>query len=260
MKSVPFSEMNSLPGIRLKSGDTFRFRCHPEIACFNRCCRNLKLFLYPYDVIRLKNALGMTSDQFLDEHADIVLRAENHFPEVLLRMADNEQQTCPFLTDTGCRVYADRPDTCRFFPVERGLLFDAHQRRPVPVHFFRPPDFCLGQQEDQKWNIDDWAIDQQAANYDRFTNRWAQVKQLFQSDPWGSEGPGGQKARMAFMAAYNVDRFRQFIFESTFLTRFRVQSKLVKKIRTDDAEMMIFGWDWIKLFVFGMPTAKMRPR
>ena len=260
MKSVAISDMKTLPGIRLQSGDTFRFRCHAGIACFNRCCRNLKLFLYPYDLLRLKNALGMTSDQFLDEHVDVVLRQGNHFPEVLLRMADNEQQTCPFLSDDGCRVYADRPDTCRFFPVERGVLFDAHRQEPVPVHFFRPPDFCLGQHEDQQWNMAGWAQDQQAALYDRMTTRWAQVKHLFQSDPWGSEGPGGQKAKMAFMAAYNIDAFRQFIFESTFLARFRVKPGLVKKIRKDDVEMMTFGWDWIKLFVFGISSKNIRPR
>jgi Fe-S-cluster containining protein len=260
MKTVALSDIDTLPGIRLKAGDTFRFRCHTGVACFNRCCRNLRLFLYPYDVIRLKNALGITADRFLDEYVDVVLREESSFPEVLLRMADNEQQTCPFLSDDGCRVYADRPDTCRFFPVERGLLFEAHRSNPAPVYFFRPPDFCLGQYEDQQWNVAGWARDQQAATYDRMTARWAQVKQLFQSDPWGSEGPSGQKARVAFMAAYNVDRFRQFIFESTFLQRFRVNPNLVRKIRTNDVEMMTFGWDWIRFFVFGISSKKIRPR
>ena len=260
MKSVSPSDMDTLPGIRLKSGDTFRFRCHPDIACFNRCCRNLKLFLYPYDVIRLKKALGITSDRFLDQHVDVVLREDNYFPEVLLRMADDEHRTCPFLSESGCRVYADRPDTCRFFPVERGLLFDAHRREPVPVHFYRPPDFCLGRHEDQQWNVSSWAQDQQAATFDRMTAGWAQIRQLFQSDPWGAEGPAGQKAKMAFMAAYNIDRFRQFVFESTFLKRFRVKSNLVRRIRTDDLEMMKLGWDWIKLFVFGISSKKIRPR
>lgn len=260
MKSVAQSDIESLPGIRLKAGDTFRFRCHADIACFNRCCRNLKLFLYPYDVIRLKNALGMTSDRFLNEHVDVVLREENFFPEVLLRMADNEHRTCPFLSDAGCRVYSDRPDTCRFFPVERGLLFDAHRHKPVPVHFFHPPDFCLGRHEDQELTVASWAQDQLAATYDRMTTGWAQVKQLFQNDPWGAEGPGGQKAKMAFMAAYNIDAFRQFIFESTFLKRFRVKPNRVRKIRTDDVALMTFGWDWIRLFVFGTSSKTIRPR
>ena len=260
MKTVAISDIDTLPGIRLKPGEAFRFRCHAGLACFNRCCRNLKLFLYPYDVLRLKNALGMTSDRFLDEHVDVVLREGNYFPEVLLRMAANQERTCPFLSDSGCRVYADRPDTCRFFPIERGLLFDAHRQNPVPVHFFRPPDFCLGRHEDRQWNIATWAQDQQATTFDRMTASWAQVKELFQADPWGAAGPAGQKAKMAFMAAYNLDRFRQFVCESSFLTRFRVKPALVKKIRSDDVQLMTFGWEWIKLFVFGIASKKIRPR
>jgi Fe-S-cluster containining protein len=72
----------------------------------------------------------------------------NHFPDVLLRMADNESKTCPFLSDAGCTVYPDRPDTCRTFPVEHGMLFTGPARRHREiVSFFRPPDFCQGQHE-----------------------------------------------------------------------------------------------------------------
>ncbi|MCK7466805.1 MAG: YkgJ family cysteine cluster protein [Desulfosudis oleivorans] len=60
-----------------------------------------------------------------DRHVDAVLRPESHFPDVLLRMAENAEKTCPFLTPEGCRVYPDRPDTCRTFPLEQGLRHDA---------------------------------------------------------------------------------------------------------------------------------------
>jgi Fe-S-cluster containining protein len=124
MKSIKPEEINQLPGIPLKNTDTFNFRCHSGLTCFNQCCRNLNLFLYPYDVLRLRKHLDMDSDRFLEAHVDVVLLREgNHFPDVLLRMADNESKTCPFLSDAGCTVYPDRPDTCRTFPVEHGMLF-----------------------------------------------------------------------------------------------------------------------------------------
>ncbi len=66
MKTVRNEDMAALKGRRLAPGETFMFRCHPDIGCFNRCCRNLNLFLYPYDVVRLKQALGVTADVFLD--------------------------------------------------------------------------------------------------------------------------------------------------------------------------------------------------
>lgn len=260
MKYVDEKELDNLPGIRLRPGETFCFHCHPDIDCFNRCCRNLNLFLYPYDVIRLKASLGIDSDRFLDEYVDVVLREGNFFPEVLLRMNENEEHTCPFLDPAGCRVYSDRPDTCRTFPVEHGLRYDSRTRRNEAVHFFRPPPFCLGPEEEAKWTIESWSKDQEAIVYNKMTVRWAKIRQLFQKDPWGSEGPEGPKARMAFMAAYNIDRFREFVFGSSFLKRVKIKSTTVKKMRGDDTELLKTGFEWIKLFIWGLPSKKIRPR
>ena len=98
MKELEAEDLDRLPGLRIREGEVFGFRCYPGIGCFNRCCRNLNLFLYPYDVIRLKARLGVTSDEFLDRHVDAVLRPGSRFPDVLLRMAENAEKTCPFLT------------------------------------------------------------------------------------------------------------------------------------------------------------------
>lgn len=260
MKEIDIDDIGSLPGRRLEAGDTFSFHCHPGIACFNLCCRNLNLFLYPYDVIRLKNRLGISSDQFIDKHVGVVLRPNSFFPEVLLRMSENSEKTCPFLTETGCSVYSDRPDTCRTFPVEQGALFNAKTRKAELVCFFRPPDFCLGRHEKKEWTVRSWSNDQDAVLYNQMTLRWAETKRLFQEDPWGREGPEGPKARMAFMATYNIDPFRDFVFNSTFLKRYKVKTALLKKIRADDAELMRFGFEWVKFFVWGMRTKNFKLR
>lgn len=252
--------MEKLPGTPLAKGDRFAFRCHPDIGCFNQCCRNLNLFLYPYDVVRLKNRLGISSDAFLDRHVDVVMRPDNHFPEVLLRMADNAEATCPFLSGAGCEVYPDRPGTCRDFPVEHGVRFDADSGRSELIHFFRPPDFCLGKAEDRTWTLEDWAEDQEAESYNRQTLRWIEIKRLFIRDPWGPEGPNGQRARMAFMAAYNIDRFREFVFNSSFSKRFKVKPAALKRARIDDDALLAIGLAWIELFVWGKPSSILRQK
>ena len=260
MKSVDQKNLDKLPGKRLGKTDTFRFRCHSGLSCFNRCCRNLNLFLYPYDVVRLKSRLNISSDAFLDRFVDVVLRPSTFFPEVLLRMSENAEKTCPFLTDTGCSVYPDRPDTCRTFPVEQGSLFNAETRKSSLVYFFRPPDFCLGQHEDKTWTPESWARDQEAVLYNRMTLQWADLRRLFQSNPWGKDGPEGPRAKMAFMATYNLDRFREFVFHSTFLKRYKVKSAILKKIRVDDTALLKFGLQWVKLFVWGIRAEWIRPR
>lgn len=260
MKRIDLDDIDQVPGRRIGPGERFRFRCHPGLDCFNRCCRNLNLFLYPYDVVRLKNRLEISSDVFLDRHVDVVLRDGSHFPEVLLKMADNADRTCPFLTDAGCSVYPDRPDTCRGFPVERGLVWDAATRANRPIHFFRPPDFCLGRHEAVEWDLAGWEKDQEAGAYREMTVRWAEIRQLLEGDPWGGEGPVGQRAKMTFMAAYNVDRFRDFVFGSSLLRRFSVKKKIQQRIRRSDTELLKFGFAWIRLFVFDIETPHIRPR
>ncbi|MGD9300207.1 MAG: YkgJ family cysteine cluster protein [Desulfobacterales bacterium] len=260
MKHIDFEDIDKLPGIRLKEDDRFKFCCYPEVSCFNRCCRNLNLFLYPYDVVRLKQSLGLTSDQFLDEYVDVVLRPANFFPEVLLRMTPTPEKTCPFLTDSGCSVYPDRPDTCRTFPLEQGMLYDAQQKKDTAVYFFKPPDFCRGQDENEEWTIAEWSRDQETERHHRLTKRWAEVKRLFQEDPWGIEGPEGSKAKMAFMATYNIDRFREFIFQSSFAKRYKVKSTLLKKLKTDDVHLLKFGFEWVKFFVWGIKSKNIRVR
>lgn len=257
MKSVDLEDMGKLTGKRLYPDTIFRFRCRAGLGCFNLCCRNLNLFLYPYDVIRLKTHLGMTSGEFIDRHTDIVLREGNHFPNVLLKMTDNTEKACPFLTTEGCSVYPDRPDTCRTFPMEQGLIY-TEKGTPEPVYFFRPPDFCEGPNEDQELTISTWSDDQEAATYNQMTVLWSEVSSLFMEDPWGPEGPHGNRGKMAFMAAYNVDAFRDFVFQSTFLKRYKVKDDIKKKIKRSDVEMMKFGFDFIKLTFFGMPSKRLR--
>jgi Fe-S-cluster containining protein len=260
MKYIDIDKLDELPGKRIEDGDTFQFQCHPELDCFNQCCRNLNLFLYPYDVVRLKQKLMISSDEFLDKYVDVVLRENSFFPDVLLNMSDDREKTCPFLTELGCGVYPDRPDACRMFPLEQGEFYDSKTKKANSVYFFRPPDFCLGQHEKRKWSAKAWKEDQEAALYNRMTGLWADVKRLFQTDPWGSEGPNGPKGKMAFMATYNIDRFSEFLFNSSFLKRYKVKSTLLKKIKNDDTVLLKFGFEWVKLFVWGIRSKNIKPK
>ena len=260
MKYIDISEAGNLPGKKLEDNDTFSFQCHSGLECFNLCCRNLNLFLYPYDVLRLKNILGISSDDFIDEYVDVDLRPSSFFPEVLLKMSDNSEKTCPFLTEKGCSVYTDRPDTCRSFPVEMGMIYDAARKKNRQVYFFKPPDFCLGKHENKTWTSKTWAKDQGSVLYNKMTAKWAELASLFQTDPWGKEGPYGQKAKMVFMATYNIDKFRDFVFKSSFLVRFKVKSDILKKVKKNDLELLKLGFEWVKLFIWGIKTKSIRPK
>ena len=92
------------------------------------------------------------------------------------------------------------------------------------------------------------------------TVRWAGLKGLFQKDPWGIEGPEGSKAKMAFMATYNIDRFLDFVFQSSFLKRYKVKSAILKKLQKDEVQLLKFGFEWVKVFIWGMRSKVIRRR
>ena len=53
------------------------------------------------------------------------------------------------------------------------------------------------------------------------------------------------------MACFNVDEFKKFIFESTFLSRFNVSRDKIDRLKESDIELMTFGFDWVKFFLTG---------
>ncbi|MDH3881210.1 MAG: YkgJ family cysteine cluster protein, partial [Desulfobacteraceae bacterium] len=76
---------------------------------------------------------------------------------------------------------------------------------------------------------------------------------------WGTQGIDNPAFKMAFMACFNVDEFKKFVFESTFLSRFNVHRDRVSQMQESDVELMKFGFDWIKFFLTGKGPFMMTP-
>ena len=59
-------------------------------------------------------------------------------------------------------------------------------------------------------------------------------------------------------ACYDLDKFRDFVFGSSFLARFELEDALVAKLRTDDEALMRFAFRWLRFALFAEPTLKLR--
>jgi hypothetical protein len=59
-----------------------------------------------------------------------------------------------------------------------------------------------------------------------------------------------QTKKMFFLASYNIDKFKEFVFESSFLKRYAVDADTVEKIKTDEIELLQFGMRWLKWLLF----------
>jgi hypothetical protein len=62
--------------------------------------------------------------------------------------------------------------------------------------------------------------------------------------------------QMTFMALYNMDKFREFVFKSSFLDRFVIDDVSIEKLKRSDVELLKFAFDWIKFGIFGQKPFK----
>jgi len=67
-----------------------------------------------------------------------------------------------------------------------------------------------------------------------------------------------QKVEMFFLACYNLDRFKDFIKDTTLLNRFEIEKDRLAKMMKDDEELLKFGFEWIKFSLFGEKTMKIK--
>lgn len=230
--------------------DAFSFHCHPGVCCYKACCRKLELYLFPYDVLRLKNTLGIHSAVFMQNHARVAGGAHPFFPAVMLNMADNEEATCPFLGDKGCKVYKDRPSACRTYPLERAVEKPGENHRLKEHYFMTHHDYCKGHDEQKEYTVSQWERDQGLHDYNLMNDLWAEVDAFFATNPWRGEGVAGPRQQLAFMVCYNIDDFRDYCNKHNLLKMFRLQRDRRRRIELDDSELLKFGFDWLQ-FVLG---------
>ncbi len=213
------------------------------------------MFLYPYDVLRLKNYLQISSQQFMENYSRIIQGvAHPYFPSVMLRLSDNETKDCPFLGEEGCTVYADRPSACRTYPLERAVDRSPEKGAAREFYFMTDHAYCLGHQEDKMFTVKKWIRDQRLDDYNLMDELWAEVDTVFSRNPWAGEGSGGSKQQMAFTACYDIDNFRLMVAKHSLLDRFTLSRDQKRRIRESDTELLKFAFEWLKYFL-GAPSS-----
>jgi hypothetical protein len=63
---------------------------------------------------------------------------------------------------------------------------------------------------------------------------------------------------MFHMACYNLDTFREFVFNSTFLERFEVESDVQEELANNDEALLQFAFRWLRFAIFGEPLMTVR--
>jgi hypothetical protein len=234
--------------IPIKTDEPFRFECSPKVTCFNECCRDLNQFLYPYDILRLKNGLGLSSGEFLERYTTQHIGPESGLPIVALKTTDAVELTCPFVTEKGCCVYSDRPASCRTYPLVRAISRD-RETGMVNEHFMLLKEsHCLGFNTPNSQTVQQWINSQEVRIYNHFNDQLFEIVQLKnQLRP----GPLDLKSRHLFyMALYDLDRFKTQAFKTELSANLDVAPQKMAAAKTDDTALLEVAMGWVKQVLF----------
>jgi Fe-S-cluster containining protein len=245
------TETADISAERLGVDDSFSFSCDSGLACFNKCCRDINLFLTPYDILRMKRRLGVSSAEFLKTYTFPLFPEEIGHPVILLKMVPDDMKSCPFVSGEGCMIYDDRPWSCRSFPLE-----------PVPDS--APPafgivkrDFCLGFGKGRtRRTVRKWRDTQNVALYEEMNEEW---KRITYHEDFGSKNfLEGAYRDIFFLGSYNLDEFRNLLIHGDLQRHFDIGNSVLKRIRSNEAELLRFAFKWMRCVLFGEATLKRR--
>jgi len=235
-------------GIRPITEGKIKFSCHRGISCFTACCADLNLVLTPYDILRMKRRLRLPAGQFIEQYAQLHEGGESIFPLILLKMRDDEGRRCPLVSPQGCTIYEDRPGACRLYPLGRGAAAGLPGKEERELYFLVDESHCLGFREEREWTVEEWIQDQGVQLYNEMNRPWMEI--VTSKNPRLRELTE-QKLGMFYMVSYNLDRFRDFVFQTKFLKVFDVPAEETEKVASDDAELMKLGMRWLKFALLG---------
>lgn len=236
-----------LSGRRLTRDEVLPFRCHPDLPCFNSCCRDKRLTLLPYDVLRLSRGLGCGTGAFLGMYAELEIEAASGWPTVRIRLAHDGR--CPFVRAGGCGVYADRPTCCRIYPLARavGLGTDGEPTELLLVDATK--DRCGGFDAPETQTVEEWTRGQGLDAYRGPNERVAKL--LLHPRRPRPLSLSSEDVHAVVMALYNVDVFRAFASRPGFASSTGLAEERVAEALGSDDALLALGQEWIAARLFG---------
>jgi Fe-S-cluster containining protein len=218
------------------------------VPCFNECCRDLNQFLTPYDILRLKNHLQLSSGEFLRKYTSRHTGPESGLPIITLKPNDPHELTCPFVTDTGCRVYENRPSSCRMYPLMRAATRSRSSGEMTAQFMLLKESHCHGFEKGKTRTLKQWMHAQGVVIYNENNDKLMQIISLKNRL---IPGQLDIKSRHLFnLALYNLDDFKSQIQNSGLLDNFDVNSNLMDAALENDIALLELGMIWLKHVLF----------
>lgn len=235
----------------LSLDDTFAFACDPGVPCFNQCCGDLSQYLTPYDILRLRAHLGMSSSDFLAAHTTQHIGQESGLVVVSLKPDPTSKELrCPFVSSKGCRVYADRPSSCRSYPLARVASRSRETGVITERYMLMKEPHCKGFGRERTITVRDWIADQGLEPYNRSNDL---MMELISAK--NRLAPGRQlnlaEQNIFSTGCYDLDRFRAEILETDELDEMGFDHHRRAAAKTDDDMLLPLALEWVKRMLYG---------
>ena len=252
---LPFSGSPVVPEMS-DGSKQIQFQCHKGIACWNACCSNIDISLTPYDIVRLKQRLDLSSGEFLHKYTVPYELEPGGITGVKLRPVE-KGTACQFMQPEGCGVYEDRPTACRYYPVALLSMRKQDEYTDTSSYALVKEDHCKGHFEPRHLTIDEYRKEQGVEEYDELARGWRQLILKKKSSGPSVGKPTKRSLQLFFMVCYDTDRFREFVVSEGFTELYDLPADEMKKLLTDDTELMLFGFKFLKQVLFGENTITM---
>ena len=243
--------------VELGPDSRFRFRCHPGIACFNACCRDIDITLTPYDIVRLKRRLGLESKEFVARYT-IPFEMDAHGMPGLKLCAKPGTTECAFLTKQGCSVYTDRPVSCRYYALGNVGVRRKDEAGVDDVWFVVREPHCLGHEEPREQTVAEYREEQGVERYDEMNRAWRDIVLKKRSSGPTVGAPSPRSLQLFDMCSYDTDSFREFVRSAGFREVFDMADPAVADILGDDERLLAFSMRFLKQVLFGETTIPVR--
>lgn len=239
---------------QLRLEDAFQFDCHPGVSCFNECCRNIEIQLLPYDILRLKRRLGLTSDEFVAGYT-LPFEMDQHGLTGLRLAARPGTRTCVFLDeDKGCTLYEDRPSACRYYAL--GNMGVRKKDSPVveEAFFVVKEEHCKGHFEPKSRTVAEYREEQGVEEYDVANREWRDIVIKKRSAGPAIGAPSARSLQLFDMCSYDMDSFRRFIQSDGFRRLVALDDRQIRELVDEEDKLLQFAFRYLKQVLFGELT------
>jgi len=262
MKKTADPEVNTpyrspVEPVELALETQIQFHCHKKIACFNACCRNIDITLTPYDVLKLKRRLGLTSSEFVSGYTLPFAMDHHNMPGLKMATKPNSSE-CVFLQEGGCGVYEDRPVACRYYALGSMGVRKKDESQVEDIYFVVKEDHCLGHNEPRQLSVGEYRQEQGCNEYDQANRAWRDIVLKKRSSGPTIGAPSERSLQLFDMCSYDMDSFRKFVQTEGFENVFKLSQEEKESLIENEDELLQFACRFLKQVLYGETTIPMR--